>query len=214
MTIEPRSTHGERRRREILATALDLGSVEGLEALTIGRLAAATGMSKSGLFAHFGSKQELQLAAVDRAQADFEQRVLEPAQHAEPGLVRLKALVSAWLGYIEQIEFRGGCFFFQTTSEYGSRSGALHDRLAQLALAWIRSLRVEARVAVRQGEFVPAADPEQLVFGLHAAVQEANWARELFDDDTSFDKARRVIAQTLRDCAPADTPTTAQGRPS
>ncbi len=206
MTIEPRSTHGERRRREILATALDLGSVEGLEALTIGRLAAATGMSKSGLFAHFGSKQELQLAAVDRAQADFEQRVLEPAQHAEPGLVRLKALVSAWLGYIEQIEFRGGCFFFQTTSEYGSRSGALHDRLAQLALAWIRTLRVEASVAVRQGELVPDADPEQLVFGLHAAVQEANWARELLGDVRAFERARTAIASALAAAAASPTP--------
>ncbi len=206
MTIEPRSTHGERRRREILATALDLGSVEGLEALTIGRLAAATGMSKSGLFAHFGSKQELQLAAVDRAQADFEQRVLEPAQHAEPGLVRLKALVSAWLGYIEQIEFRGGCFFFQTTSEYGSRSGALHDRLAQLALAWIRTLRVEARVAVRQGELAPDADPEQLVFGLHAAVQEANWARELLGDVRAFGRARTAIASALAAAAASPTP--------
>ena len=206
MGIDPRLTHGERRRREILATALDLGSVEGLEGLTIGRLAAATGMSKSGLFAHFGSKQELQLAAVDRAQADFEQRVLEPAQHAEPGLVRLQALVSAWLGYIEQIEFRGGCFFFQTTSEYGSRSGPVHDRLAQLALAWIRSLRVEASVAVRQRELAPGTDPEQLVFGLHAAVQEANWARELLGDARAFERARTAIAAALAAAAVSPTP--------
>ena len=206
MTIEPRSTHGERRRREILATALDLGSVEGLEALTIGRLAAATGMSKSGLFAHFGSKQELQLAAVDRAQADFERRVLEPPQRAEPGLARLRGLLGAWLDYVERIEFRGGCFFFQTTSEYGSRSGPVHDRLAQLALAWIRTLRVEASVAVRQRELAPGTDPEQLVFGLHAAVQEANWARELLGDARAFERARTAIAAALAAAAASPTP--------
>ncbi len=206
MGIDPRLTHGERRRREILATALDLGSVEGLESLTIGRLAAATGMSKSGLFAHFGSKQELQLAAVERAQADFERRVLEPPQRAEPGLARLRALVGAWLDYVERIEFRGGCFFFQTTSEYGSRSGPMHDRLAQLALAWIRNLRVEASVAVRQRELAPGTDPEQLVFGLHAAVQEANWARELLGDARAFERARTAIAAALAAAAVSPTP--------
>jgi AcrR family transcriptional regulator len=206
MGVDPRLTHGERRRREILATALDLGSVEGLESLTIGRLAAATGMSKSGLFAHFGSKQELQLAAVERAQADFERRVLEPPQRAEPGLARLRALLGAWLDYVERIEFRGGCFFFQTTSEYGSRSGPVHDRLAQLALAWIRSLRVEASVAVRQRELAPGTDPEQLVFGLHAAVQEANWARELLGDARAFERARTAIAAALAAAAVSPTP--------
>ena len=206
MGNDPRSTHGERRRREILATALDLGSVEGLESLTIGRLAAATGMSKSGLFAHFGSKRELQLAAVDRAQADFERRVLEPQQGAEPGLARLRALLGAWLDYVERIEFRGGCFFFQTTSEYGSRSGAVHDRLAQLALAWIRALRVEASVAVRQGEVSPGTDPEQLVFGLHAVVQEANWARELLADTRAFERARAAIAAALAAAAASPSP--------
>lgn len=206
MGIDPRLTHGERRRREILATALDLGSVEGLESLTIGRLAAATGMSKSGLFAHFGSKQELQLAAVERAQADFERRVLEPPQRAEPGLARLRALLGAWLDYVERIEFRGGCFFFQTTSEYGSRSGPVHDRLAQLALAWIRSLRVEASVAVRQRELAPGTDPKQLVFGLHAAVQEANWARELLGDARAFERARTAIAAALAAAAVSPTP--------
>lgn len=199
-------THGDRRRREILAAAVDLGSAEGLAGLSIGRLADETGMSKSGLFAHFGSKQELQLAAVERAQADFERRVLEPPQRAEPGLARLRALLGAWLDYVERIEFRGGCFFFQTTSEYGSRSGPVHDRLAQLALAWIRSLRVEASVAVRQRELAPGTDPEQLVFGLHAAVQEANWARELLGDARAFERARTAIAAALAAAAVSPTP--------
>ena len=198
--------HGERRRREILATAVDLGSAEGLGGLTIGRLAEASGMSKSGLFAHFGSKQGLQLATVDAAQADFERRVLEPARHAEPGLARLRALVAAWLAYVEHIEFRGGCFFFQTTAEYGSQTGAVHDRLAQLALAWIGDLLSEARVAFRQRELRPDADPEQLVFGLHAVVQEANWARELLADGRSFERARLAIAAALDHAATSSPP--------
>jgi AcrR family transcriptional regulator len=192
-----RPTHGQRRRDAILETAVDLGSAEGLDALSIGRLAEATGMSKSGLFAHFGSKQELQLAAVDAAQADFERRVLAPPQHAEPGLARLRAQLDAWIGYVEGIEFRGGCFFFQTTSEFGSRSGPVHDRLAALALAWIRALLVEARVAVRQRELAPDTDPEQLVFGLHAVVQEANWARELLQDARAFERARNAVTAAL-----------------
>lgn len=197
MQPRPESTRGERRRGEILQAAVDLGSAEGLEALSIGRLARATRMSKSGLFAHFGSKQELQLAAIDVAQADFERRVLDPPAQAEPGLARLRAWLDAWIDYVERIEFRGGCFFFQTTSEYGSRSGPVRDRLAGLALAWIRALVVEARVAVRQRELAADTDPEQLVFGLHAAVQEANWARELLGDAHAFERARRAVQQML-----------------
>lgn len=204
MEVDPRASHGERRRHEILAAAVDLGSAEGLESLTIGRLARTTGMSKSGLFAHFGSKQELQLAAIDAAQADFERRVLAPAQAAEPGLERLRAQLAAWVGYVEDIGFRGGCFFFQTTAEFGSRSGPVHDRLAQLALSWIRALLVEARVAVRQREL--DCDPEQLVFALHAAVQEANWARELLGDVRGFERARLAIAAALDAAASSPTP--------
>ena len=192
-----RSSHGERRRRAILQTALDLGSEQGLESLSIGRLAEATGMSRSGLFAHFGSKQGLQLAAVAAAQSDFEAHVLAAARDADPGLERLRALHRAWLDYVEGIAFRGGCFFFMTTSEYGSRRGPVRDRLAALALGWIRELVREAETARRQGELREDADPRQIVFRLHAFAQEANWARELFDDDEAFDRARRAADELL-----------------
>ncbi len=193
---EPRG-HGARKRREILESAVDLGSEQGLEGLSIGRLASETGMSRSGLFAHFGSKQELQLATVAAAQADFEAKVLPPARDAEPGLERLRALHDSWLDYVEGIAFRGGCFFFTTTSEYGSREGAVRDRLAQLALAWVRDLLREARTAVRQGELREDTDPRQLVFQLHAFAQEANWARELLDDDAAFGRARQAATELI-----------------
>jgi len=190
-------SHGERKRRDILAMAVDLGSEQGLESLSIGRLAEATGMSRSGLFAHFGSKEELQLATVAAAQADFEARVLAAGRDAEPGLERLRALYGAWLDYVEGIAFRGGCFFFTTSAEYGSRSGAVHDRLAQLALRWIGDLAQEARTALRTGELRPEADPRQIVFRLHAFAQEANWARELFSDGEAFDHARQAADELL-----------------
>jgi AcrR family transcriptional regulator len=192
-----RLSHGERKRREILRTAIDLGSEQGLESLSIGRLAEAAGMSRSGLFAHFGSKQDLQLSTVAAAQADFEQRVLAPARDADPGLERLRALFESWVSYVESIEFRGGCFFAMTTSEFSSRDGAVHELLAQLSLAWVRDLLVEARIARRQGELRDDADPEQIVFRLHAFNQEANWARELLGDETAFERARRAAADTF-----------------
>ncbi len=190
-------SHGERKRRAILRTALDLGSEQGLEGLSIGRLAEATGMSRSGLFAHFGSKEGLQLAAVAAAQADFEAHVMAPARDAQPGLDRLRALHRAWLDYVDGTAFRGGCFFFMTTSEYGSRPGAVRDRLAALALGWIRELLREAETAGRQGELRDDGDPKQIVFRLHAFAQEANWARELFDDDEAFGRARRAAGELL-----------------
>lgn len=190
-------SHGERRRHEILETAVDLGSAQGLSSLTIGRLAEATGMSRSGLFAHFGSKEDLQLATVRAAQADFEAKVRASARDAEPGFDRLQALFFAWLDYVEHIGFRGGCFFAMTSSEFASQPGAVRDLLAALSLAWIRDLVVEARTAVRQGELCPDADPEQLVFRLHAFMQEANWARELLGDASAFERARTAARETL-----------------
>jgi AcrR family transcriptional regulator len=191
----PNPTHGERKRQAILGRALDLGSVGGLEQLTIGRLADAAGMSRSGVFAHFGSKQELQLETVAAAQVDFEREVLAKARDAEPGLDRLRALTDAWLDYVSNIAFSGGCFFARTTSEFGTHEGAVHDLLSQLALSWVRDLLVEARTASRLGEI--SAEPEQIVFRIHAFAQEANWARELFGDAKAFERARVAVDDTL-----------------
>lgn len=191
-------THGERRRRQILAAALDLSSAEGLAGLSIGRLAAEVGMSKSGLFAHFGSKEELQIAAIEAASQAFEERVRGPAFEAEPGLARLRALLGCWLAYLETGPFRGGCFFFATSSEFGSRPGPVRDALARVVRAWIRDLEREARVAQRQSELNPEIDPAQLIFRLHAFVQEANWADQLLADGDAFPRARAAIEAALR----------------
>lgn len=195
-------THGERKRREILASAVDLSSAEGLSGLSIGRLADALGMSKSGLFAHFGSKEELQLATVRFAQDGYESNVLAPAEDAEPGLPRLRALMECWVRYIDNTSNRGGCFFDAASSEFSSRPGAVRDLLAKLSRAWLRRLEEQAGLAVRLGELAPDTDPDLLAFRLHAYVGEANWARELFEDTNSFAKARAAIDATLASATP------------
>lgn len=195
-------THGERRRREILAAAVDRSSAEGLSGLSIGGLADALGMSKSGLFAHFGSKEELQLASVRFAQEGYEGDVLAPGEAAEPGLPRLRALMDSWVSYIENTANRGGCFFDAASSEFSSRPGAVRDLLAKLSHAWLRRLEEQARLAVRLGELASGTDPELLAFRLHAYVVEANWARELFEDTQSFAKARAAIDATLASATP------------
>ena len=201
-TLERARSHGERRRAGILAAARDLSSAEGLAGLSIGGLAAATGMSKSGLFAHFGSKQELQLATVEYAAAIFERDVIAPARRAEPGLARLRALLAHWVTHIETTTNRGGCFFAAASAEFSSRPGPVRDRLARLSRGWRDQLREEAHTARRCGELAEDADPSLLAFQLHAYVEEANWSRELLDERESFEVACAAVAATLAAALP------------
>lgn len=185
------------RHDQILAAAIDLSSAEGLSSLSIGGLASAVGMSKSGLFAHFGSKEELQLACVAQAERDFERGVLGAAAPAELGLPRLRALVTAWFDYLEGLDHRGGCFFDAASSEFGSRPGAVRDRLARVCGRWREQLAEQAQLAVRLGELRPDVDPDTLAFQLHAYAGEANWARELLAEDDAFTRARLAAHATL-----------------
>lgn len=185
------------RKSEILAAAADLASAEGLERLSISVLAAEVGMSKSGLYAHFGSKRDLQQAVVDHAAAAFEPAVLASSAQAAPGLPRLRALLEAWICHVEDSDYRGGCFFDATSTEYSSRPGPIRSRLAELSRIWIAALREQAELAVRLGELAPSADPERLTFQLHAYVTEANWWRSLFDEPEAFARARAAVAATL-----------------
>ena len=199
-------THGDRRRREILAAAMDVSSEEGLAGLSIGRLARETGMSKSGLFAHFGSKEELQLATIRFAGAHFEAEVVVPPASAPPGLARLRAMLAAWIGHIEGTSNRGGCFFDAASSEFSSRPGPVRDLLARLSHGWLKQLEAQAARAVELGELHPETDAALLAFRLHAYVEEANWTRELFSVADSFDLARRAIDATLASSAAAPPP--------
>ncbi len=184
-------------RREILRVAVDIASAEGLVGLSIGRLAAELKMSKTGIFAHFGSKEHLQLATVETAQQIFLEKVVQPALKSPRGLPRLKAMLEHWLGYVERIVFRGGCFFAAASAEFDSRPGAVRDQIGNLTKAWLAGLEEEITFAQSKKEVLTSLKPVQLAFELHAYVQEANWAFKLFNDKSAFLLARRAIADRL-----------------
>ena len=184
-------------RRKILQVAVDIASAEGLEGLSIGRLAAELRMSKTGIFAHFGSKEQLQLATVETAKQIFLEKVVQPALKSPRGLPRLKAMLEHWLGYVEGIVFRGGCFFAAASAEFDSRPGVVRDQIAELTKAWLAGLEEEITFAQSKKEVLTSLKPVQLAFELHAYVQEANWAFKLFNDKSAFLLARRAIADRL-----------------
>jgi len=184
-------------RGKILQVAVDVASAEGLEGLSIGRLATELEMSKTGIFAHFGSKEQLQLATVETAKQIFLEQVVQPAFRCSRGIVRLKAMLENWLGYVERVVFRGGCFFAAASAEFDSRPGAVRDQIAELTKAWMVALQEEIAFAQSQKEIRASAKSGQLAFELHAYVQEANWAFKLFNDKSAFLLARRAIADRI-----------------
>jgi AcrR family transcriptional regulator len=178
------ATKGEQTRAAILDRAVDLASAEGLEGLSIGRLAAELRMSKSGLFAHFGSKQELQLATVGAAAARFGAEVIEPALELPAGGARLRAMASA---YLEQVdELSGGCFWSASSAEYDDRPGPVRDAIAAAMDAWLTVLASEAAAA-------GVADPDRFAFEFYAAGLGANARFRLSGDRRGFEYAHALL---------------------
>src|ERR1700730_520920 len=196
-TVLYHTEQATRTRQEILRLATDIASAEGLEGLSIGRLATELRMSKTGIFAHFGSKEQLQLATVDAAKQVFLEQIVQPALECSRGIPRLRAILDNWIGYVERIVFRGGCFFAAASAEFDSRPGAVRDQIAELTRAWMVGLQDEIAFAQSQNEIQASVNPAQLTFELHAYVQEANWAFKLFNDKSAFVLARRVIADRI-----------------
>jgi len=190
-----------RTRAEILSVAVDLASAEGLESLSIGRLATQLRMSKTGIFAHFGSKEKLQLATVDAAKQIFLEQVVKPGLASQRGLPRLRIMLESWLGYVERIVFRGGCFFAAASAEFDSRPGNVRDEIASLTKAWLRAMEREIAFAREKKQIKESTLPSQLAFELHAYVQEANWAFKLFDDKSAFSRARGAISGRLAEAS-------------
>ena len=180
------ATKGERTRAAILERAVDLASVEGLEGLTIGRLAADLSMSKSGLFAHFGSKLDLQLATVAAAAERFVAMVIAPSLDADDGAPRLRAMAEHYFDYIAT--FEGGCFWGSTASEYDDRPGPVRDAIAASMEAWIGELE-------RQSKAAGIADPDRYAFELYAVVMGANSRFRLSGDRRVFDLARAALTR-------------------
>jgi AcrR family transcriptional regulator len=196
-----RRVRGERTRRAILAKAVEIASAEGLEGLSIGSLAAELGVSKSGLFAHFGSKQELQLETIERAGELFAEHVWDPVADAEPGIVQLSALMESWLSYFRRGVFSGGCFFSNAHHEFDGRPGPVRDQIAAQKRRWSKSIVHHIRVAQRRGEIREDVDPEQLAFELDAAGVLANSLWQLNGDTQAFKHARAAVRGRLETAA-------------
>jgi AcrR family transcriptional regulator len=193
----PSAETGRETREHILRTAMDTASVKGLSGLSIGDLAGRLGMSKSGLFRHFGAKEQLQLATVDAALAVFEREVANPAMAAPPGVDRLRALMHHWVAYLEGDVFPGGCFFAAASADVDSQPGPVRDRIAGIGRAAIDAIAMEAEAAQGLAQLRTDINPRQLAFELHAYALEANWARLLLDDDRAGDRARTAIDAAL-----------------
>jgi len=192
---------GRRSRSAILAEGARLATVEGIEGLSIARLADAVGMSKSGLFAHFGSKEELQLATVEAADDIFEERVLRPAAAATSGLERLRLLADGYLRYIEDETFPGGCFFASVLAEVDMQPGALRDRLVRFLNEWLETLERAVRDAQSEGAIAASEDPAQLVFEIEAAILLANAQFVVSRTAEPVERARRAIDYVLERAA-------------
>ena len=197
-TARRRRSDGERSRAAILREAARLATVEGLDGLSLARLADAVGMSKSGLFAHFGSKEELQLATVDAASAIYEELVIAPASAAPAGVPRLRAYVERFLAHVEEGVFPGGCFFVSAVGELGTHPGPVRDSAMAFSGRWLGLLAAEAAAAQAAGELDPTTDPAQIAFELNAFMVAGNMQFVAGGDPAALEAVRRAVDRRLR----------------
>jgi AcrR family transcriptional regulator len=188
---------GERTRRAILEHAARIASRDGLEGLTIGRLAEELELSKSGLFAHFGSKEALQIQTLEAAADHFVQTVVKPALSAPRGEARMRALFERWLFWAKSSERPGGCLFVQAAAELDDRPGRLRDRLVGLQKDWLASLARIVTSGIESGELRPDADPEQFGHDLYAIMLGYHHAARLLADPRAEARAHRAFESLL-----------------
>jgi AcrR family transcriptional regulator len=192
-----RRSDGERTYNAILAASAALATTEGLNGLSIGRLAGHLGMSKSGLYAHFDSKEELQLATIDAAGAIFDREVVAPAAEAETPLARLEALCELFLSHVERRVFPGGCFFAAAAAEVDTHAGRVREKVAAFMDDWVAGLARFAREAQAAGQLDPGEDADQLVFEIESYLLLANNRFVLVGDPQEIDRARAAIRRRL-----------------
>ena len=182
----------------IIKASLKLASVEGLDGISIGKLANEVGMSKSGLFSHFGSKKGLQLATLDAASEVFIEYVVIPAKkHTPPGIKRLWSFCEHWLLYIQKRIFPGGCFFSSVSAEYDDRPGVIHDKIAKIMKSWMNRLSQEIKYCQKKGEIKKEVKPDQIAFFFQSLVMGANWAYQLYDQKKAIDYAREGMKNLI-----------------
>lgn len=188
---------GKHTREAIVREAVSLATLDGLEGLSIGNLAAALDMSKSGIYAHFGSKQDLQLATVDEAGRIFQAEVIEPALAATPGLGQLVALCDAFFDHLERRTFPGGCFFAGAVLEMGSRPGPVKEQLAAFQNELSALIHQFIVTALEQHELPADEEPDALTFELNGLILAANSNFVLRQDPAALNMARNVVRRRL-----------------
>lgn len=192
---------GEQTRQAILDEAFSMASRIGVGALSIGVLAERTRMSKSGLFAHFGSKEELQLAVLRESQARFAEVVLRPALRLPRGLGRLRAMMINWLDWTRAVNLPGGCVINAAALEFDDQPGPLRDEVKNSLMALRRTLAETVAKAVETGELRPDIDIEQFVFELNGIYQATQQNRRLFSDPDADRRALAAFDRLVRDHA-------------
>jgi len=195
--IDGRRLRGDASRRVVLQRAADLASIEGLDGLSIGRLAAAADVSKSGVATLFGSKERLQLATVDAASQRFRESVLEPARVEPRGLRRIVALLDAWIAYSRDRVFPGGCFFAAALVDFDAKPGPVRDAIAAAYRSWNDYLRVSIGYAIEQGELDAGTDAALLAFEFVALLDAANAQSVMSGSAEPYALARRAVAPRL-----------------
>jgi len=198
---QDRLPKGQRTREGILRAAVDLASIEGLEGLTIGRLADELKMSKSGLFAHFGSKEDLQLATVATARQIFLEYVVRPAFAEPSGMPRLWSLCDRWLSHVEDRIFAGGCFFTAASFEFDSRPGPVRNAIVEAMQTWLSTLTRAVGEAKKAGHINSGVDSAQFAFEIYSMAMGAHWAFQLLDQKNAMLQVRRTILARIRDLA-------------
>jgi AcrR family transcriptional regulator len=199
-----RPTKGEQTRAAILDEALSIASKLGLEGLTIGSLADATGMSKSGLFAHFGSREDLQLAVLEHAAQRYGEQVLMPALKIERGLPRLQAIFERWLDWAAASGLPGGCIMISAANEYDDRPGAIRDAVIANQRRGGALCEKAVRLAIEEGHLKPSTEPEQIAFEMLGIVLASHNHRRLLGNKETRKRALTAFAELIaRHAAPA-----------
>ena len=184
-------------RAAVTDVAVDRASIDGLDGLSIGRLADAARMQKSSVFSLFGSKEDLQLATLEAAIDQFKDEVWRPAADERPGLTRLLALCDTWLSYHEREVMPGGCFLTTATIEYDARPGPLRDAIARTMKQWLGVLEREVATAIEAGELPADTDPADVAFQLNALAAAASYGFQLWRGPEVFERARRSMRRVL-----------------
>ncbi|WP_377270170.1 TetR/AcrR family transcriptional regulator [Peterkaempfera sp. SMS 1(5)a] len=193
-----RIERGNQTRRLILRRTVEIASVEGLEGLSLGRLAGELNLSKSGVFALFGSKEELQLATVRAAINVFLEQVVTPARRTPPGVARVWELCRLWLVYSEQRVFPGGCFFYSVSAEFDARPGPVHDTVVGAQVNWRAFVEQAITEGIEAGDIAADTDVTLLAFELIAFLELANGDSVLRDDSAVYRTATTAILRRLR----------------